>query len=224
MTDPKTAGLELFHQGRYEDALPLLERALQFTPNDGYLHLCAGIAYASRHQQSQAEAHLSKAIWLRPNDALAQYNWACLLHQQGRHAEALAAYDSAARLDPSLIAAKTAADNLRRSLGQPLIGTYGQAAQPYRTTPYNPHLLYTRKNNGRIYNWIGLLCALVGICVCPLLFGLASVVFGIIGISRGDPVFGVIVIICGIGSVIGGVCLGIAIQSYIFNNAMPGLQ
>jgi tetratricopeptide (TPR) repeat protein len=224
MTDPKTAGLQLFHQGRYEDALPLLEQALQLAPNDGYLHLCAGIAYASRHQQSQAEAHLSKAIWLRPNDALAQYNWACLLHQQGRHAEALTAYDTAARLEPSLIAAKTAADSLRRSMGQPMTGHYGQTAQPYSTAPYNPHPIYARRNDGRIYNWIGLLCALIGICVCPFLFGLASVVFGVIGATRGDKVFGIIVIICGIASIFGGICLGLAVQSFIFNSTMPSLQ
>lgn len=224
MSDPKSAGLELFHQGRYADALPLLEQALQFSPNDGYLHLCAGIAYASQRQPSQAEAHLSKAIWLRPNDALAQYNWACLLHQQGRQAEALTAYDTAARLDPSLIAARTAADGLRRSMGQPAANHYGHAPQSYGAPSYTPSALYVRKNDGRVFNWIGLLCALVGICVCPIVFGVASIVLGIIGTTRGDTSFGVFVIICGIASIMGGVCLGIAIQSYILNQTMPGLQ
>jgi len=223
MSDPKTAGLELFHQGRYADALPLLEQALQFAPNDGHLHLCAGIAYASQRQPSQAETHLSKAIWLRPNDALAQYNWACLLHQQGRQAEALAAYDTAARLDPHLIAARTAADGLRRSMGQPAASQY-QASQPYSTASYSPSPLYMRKNDGRVFNWIGLLCALIGICVCPIVFGVASIVLGIIGATRGDTLFGVFVVICGIASIFGGICFGLALQGYLFNEIVPQPQ
>jgi tetratricopeptide (TPR) repeat protein len=221
MSDPKTTGLELFHQGRYADALPLLEQALQLAPNDGYLHLCAGIAYASQHQQAQAESHLSKAIWLRPNDALVQYNWACLAHQQGRHAEALTAYDTAARLDPNLIAARTAADSLRRSMGQTTpVGDYGRAtqAQPYgAASPY-----YVRRNDGRIFNWIGLISAAVGVCVCPALFGMAAIVFGILGAVRGDVGFGVFVVICGIGSIVGGILIGLAISGFF--STMPGLQ
>lgn len=222
MIDPRPLAIKYFQQGLYKEALPVLLDAAAKYPQDGYVQLCLGIIFASQKDLNAAEPYLRNAVRMRPQDAHACYNLACLLHQTSRHQEALALYDTAASLDPTLIAAKVAANNLRQSMGlsggpaghtiqqppgsapypphsqQP--NPYAQQPNPYQTYPHlpgpDPYANYSRRrNSGRVFSWLGFTCLMLGCCTCTPFFSLAGIALSILGIARGDVGFGVSVLI-----------------------------
>lgn len=209
MRDPGEIGRELFYQRRYADALPFLERALRANPRDGHLHLCLAIALASQGDTARAEQHFLDALKYSPTDAYAFYNWGAFLHQQGRYAEAIRAYEHAAQLDPTLVAARTAAEGLRRAMGQPVaspslppVGTPPSATSPPVSVALPPPA--TRDGTGWVVT--GLLLAVLG-GLCPPCLAPLAFLCGVVAIVRGSVVGGVVVIVLALLFGIGGMTL-----------------
>ncbi len=196
-------GYELLQQGRYADALPFLQRAVAEQPREGRVHLYLALAYAHLGNNTHAERHFAQAIALNPHDGYVFYNWGAYLHRQNRLAEALKAYETAYRLDPTLVGAKQAADALRG--GAPMYAPTPSSPQtayaPTPTTappPVQPTDLYTpaasRYRNARGCISAGVLLALFGLCVPPV--GLVGgLICGVIALLRGSVAGGLVVIV-----------------------------
>jgi Tfp pilus assembly protein PilF len=196
-------GYELLQQGRYADALPFLQRAVAEHPREGRVHLYLALAYAHLGNNTHAERHFAQAIALSPHDAYVFYNWGAYLHRQNRLADALKAYETAYRLDPTLVGAKQAADALRRA-APVYTPTPSSPQTPYAPTPttapppVQPTDLYTpaasRYRNARGCISAGVLLALFGLCVPPV--GLVGgLICGVIALLRGSIAGGLVVIV-----------------------------
>ncbi len=196
-------GYELLQQGRYADALPFLQRAVVEQPREGRVHLYLALAYAHQGDNTHAEKHFAQAIALSPHDGYVFYNWGAYLHRQNRLADALKAYETAYRLDPTLVGAKQAADALRRA-APVYTPTPSSPQTPYAPTPttapppVQPTDLYTpaasRYRNARGCISAGVLLALFGLCVPPV--GLVGgLICGVIALLRGSVAGGLVVIV-----------------------------
>jgi len=210
-------GYELLQQGRYADALPFLQRAVAEQPREGRVHLYLALAYAHQGNNTDAEKHFAQAIALSPHDGYVFYNWGAYLHRQNRLADALKAYETAYRLDPTLVGAKQAADALRG--GAPMYAPTPSSPQapyapvpPSSQTPYTPTPtatpppvqptdLYTpaasRYRSARGCITAGVLLAVFGLCVPPVgLIG--GLICGVIALLRGSVAGGLVVIVLAI--------------------------
>jgi tetratricopeptide (TPR) repeat protein len=196
-------GYELLQQGRYADALPFLQRAAVEQPREGRVYLYLALAYAHLGNNTHAEKHFAQAIALSPHDGYVFYNWGAYLHRQNRLADALKAYETAYRLDPTLVGAKQAADALRRAAPvytpTPSSPQTPHAPTPTATPPpVQPTDLYTpaasRYRNARGCISAGVLLALFGLCVPPV--GLVGgLICGVIALLRGSVAGGLVVIV-----------------------------
>jgi tetratricopeptide (TPR) repeat protein len=204
-------GYELLQQGRYADALPFLQRAAVEQPREGRVYLYLALAYAHLGNNTHAEKHFAQAIALSPHDGYVFYNWGAYLHRQNRLADALKAYETAYRLDPTLVGAKQAADALRTAApvytptpSSPQTHMPPCALVPRRRTPtptpppVQPTDLYTpaasRYRNARGCISAGVLLALFGLCVPPV--GLVGgLICGVIALLRGSVAGGLVVIV-----------------------------
>jgi len=199
-------GYELLQQGRYADALPFLQRAVAEQPREGRVHLYLALAYAHQGDNTHAEKHFAQAIALSPYDGYVFYNWGAYLHRQNRLADALKAYETAYRLDPTLIGAKQAADALRGSalMYAPTPMSPQTPYAPPPTTappPVQPTDLYTpaasRYRSARGCVMAGVLLAVFGLCVPPV--GLVGgLICGVIALLRGSIAGGLVVIVLAI--------------------------
>ena len=91
-------GIALYHMGRYQEALPELQRAHQLDP---LVYMNAGPVGAilrKTGQQLRAVEHFKKVIELEPNRAGYYRGLASVYEDLGRHEEAVAAYLNAERL------------------------------------------------------------------------------------------------------------------------------
>jgi tetratricopeptide (TPR) repeat protein len=196
-------GYDLLQQGRYADALPFLQRAVAEQPREGRVHLYLALAYAHQGDNTHAEKHFAQAIALSPHDGYVFYNWGAYLHRMNRLADALKAYETAYRLDPTLVGAKQAADALR--VGAPVYAPTPMSPQtPYASVPttapppVQPTDLYTpaasRYRSARGCITAGVLLAVFGLCVPPV--GLVGgLICGVIAILRGSIAGGLVVIV-----------------------------
>lgn len=211
-------GHELLSQGRYREARPILERAVSEYPREGRAHLYLAIALAQLGETALAEKHFANAIALSPHDAYVFYNWGTYLHHQGRLQDALNAYETAYRLDPTMVSALQMAQALRSALGQaypapqaptssmPPIATPSPYTAQSPPPPLTPDDLSTPPP-GRFYrarHWVslGLLLAMMALCLAPV--GLTSIgligaiLCGIVAIARGSLAGGIVVIVVAI--------------------------
>jgi len=207
-------GYELLQQGRYADALPFLQRAVAEQPREGRVHLYLALAYAHQGDNTHAEKHFTQAIALNPHDGYVFYNWGAYLHRQNRLGDALKAYETAYRLDPTLVGAKQAADALRG--GAPVYAPTPMSPQtPYASVPPSPPTphaptpttspppvqptdLYapaaSRYRNAQGCISAGVLLAVFGLCVPPVgLIG--GLICGVIALLRGSVAGGLVVIV-----------------------------
>jgi tetratricopeptide (TPR) repeat protein len=193
----------LLQQGRYADALPFLQRAVAEQPREGRVHLYLALAYAHQGDNTHAEKHFAQAIALSPHDGYVFYNWGAYLHRQNRLADALKAFETAYRLDPTLVGAKQAADALRggapayaptpMSPSTPYAPTPTTAPPPVQSTDlYTPTASRYRSARGCVT--AGVLLAVFGLCVPPV--GLVGgLICGVIAILRGSLAGGLVVIV-----------------------------
>lgn len=206
MRAPIEIGYELLSQGRHAEALPFLQRAVAEMPKEARAHLYLALAYAQLGNTAHAEKHFAQAIALNPRDAYVFYNWGAYLHRQGRLADALKAYETAYRLDPTLVGARQAADSLRGAAYAPT-PTAPSAPVPPSTSlptptpsvppPVQPTDLYapTASRYRRARPWIvaGLVISAVGLCI-PIVGFLGGIVCGVMAMVRGSLAGGLVVI------------------------------
>lgn len=206
MRAPIEIGYELLSQGRHADALPFLQRAVAEMPKEARAHLYLALAYAQLGDTAQAEKHFARAIALNPHDAYVFYNWGAYLHRQGRLADALKAYETAYRLDPTLIGARQAADSLRGAAysstpAVPSAPTPPSPSHPAPTSsvppPVQPTDLYapaaSRYRRARPWIVAGLVVSAIGLCI-PIVGFLGGTVCGAMAMVRGSLAGGLVVI------------------------------
>lgn len=94
----KNYGRALLAEGRIEEAIYRLERAVDLNPGvrDGYYYL--GVAYIRSGLWKEAEEAIRKTLRTIPRHAEAYNNLSFVLWRQGRYAEALEAAEAALRL------------------------------------------------------------------------------------------------------------------------------
>ncbi|GIV09645.1 MAG: hypothetical protein KatS3mg019_1736 [Fimbriimonadales bacterium] len=195
-------GYGLLQQGRYTEALPFLQRAVFEQPREARVHLYLALAYAHSGENAQAERHFAQAIALNPHDAYVFYNWGAYLHRQSRLPDALNAYETAYRLNPTLVGAKQAADSLRGGAHpsaaslQPSSVAAPSAYTANAPPPLTPADLYMpasrRYRNARGCIVAGVLVSMLGLCAPPI--GMLGGVFcGVIALLRGSIAGGLVV-------------------------------
>jgi Flp pilus assembly protein TadD len=64
-----------------EEAIPLLEKAVQLAPGDGPCHLKLGAAYLRTHRMKEAQRELEEATRLAPENAPAHFQLGRLYKQ-----------------------------------------------------------------------------------------------------------------------------------------------
>ena len=98
-------GQALVEQGRYQEAVPLLEEAIRLNPNPARAHDLLGVALAYQGKMDEAIAELSTAVRIQPDLADAHNNLGLVLASRGRMAEATAHYREALRAQPDFAGA-----------------------------------------------------------------------------------------------------------------------
>ncbi|MEO3791805.1 hypothetical protein ABGB14_16485 [Nonomuraea sp. B10E15] len=79
---------------------------------------------------------------------------------------------------------------------------------PYSQPPHQPRPT-------QVLSIIGFVCAAVAVLFVPILFGLAGIVLGIVGHTRGEPLGKWAAVAAGVGMILGFV-LGIVVMSSMY--------
>jgi tetratricopeptide (TPR) repeat protein len=85
--------------GQHQQALELLDQAIEMAPNDSEAYVLRGIALAHSNQGQAATESFRRAITLSPYNAKAYYNLAVHQYAQGNKVEALEMAREAAKID-----------------------------------------------------------------------------------------------------------------------------
>ena len=124
-------GLFYYHHNRYKEAIPQFERMAALTPENARAYMNLGAIYMQLEQWEKAREMLQRSLQFEL-DADTSSNLATVLFNEGKYAEALAAYQEALNLDGK---------NYER---------WGNLASGY-FGPMIPSRL--KKVTGRRYNW-----------------------------------------------------------------------
>jgi tetratricopeptide (TPR) repeat protein len=129
-------GKVLLKQGRTEEAVPILEKALRLSPAyvAGDIDLNLSMALALQGRPFEAIRRCQEAIRLRPGDAGAHGNLGNLYSELGRLPEALAEYEEAVRLQPDSAAAHNNLGTALTSAGR-LPEAIAECAEAVRLDP-----------------------------------------------------------------------------------------
>src|SRR4051812_17622655 len=94
-------GIDALRAGQLDSAIEILTRCLMTSPEDGEAQACLGVAYSQKGLHEQALRMLDLAVQKQPAAAGVHFNRGVALERAGRPAEAAAAYQQAARLNPN---------------------------------------------------------------------------------------------------------------------------
>jgi predicted O-linked N-acetylglucosamine transferase (SPINDLY family) len=94
-------GVSLVESGRFADAVPMLQRAVQLDPRSADAHSNLGFALFNLQRHDEARVALEKALALRPNFPTAQRNLANALLRLELGEPAVAAFNRAIALNPN---------------------------------------------------------------------------------------------------------------------------
>jgi predicted TPR repeat methyltransferase len=111
-------GITLFHLGRLDEAVPLLQQATDADPAYLEAWTCLALAQQARSQWQDAVAALEKASGLAPQQPQLWVRKGQCLLRLGRVQEALQAYDQALVIAPTCVEAWSERGNLMRELAQ----------------------------------------------------------------------------------------------------------
>jgi protein O-GlcNAc transferase len=92
-------------QGKYDDAITLLNKAVRKNPADPAVLAHYAHALMAAQKMGEALAAYDRLLAMQPANFEAHYNRGVILSQQQKHEEALAALDQALRLQPNAAAA-----------------------------------------------------------------------------------------------------------------------
>ncbi len=79
----------LFDSGRYQDAIDLIQPAIERFPDEFVLNVVLGLSYAQILDYENAEPYLKKSLLLNPSDFTALYGYGVTLNQLDKEEEAL---------------------------------------------------------------------------------------------------------------------------------------
>jgi tetratricopeptide (TPR) repeat protein len=82
-------GTELFNAGLYQDAINVLNKAIEMNPLDASIYLLRGTSYHHLRKYNQTINDFNKAIELNPQDAAGYYCRALAYDSLGNHNQAL---------------------------------------------------------------------------------------------------------------------------------------
>lgn len=92
----------------------------------------------------------------------------------------------------------------------PPAGGYGEQQSPqpggygaYPPQSYEPYTTPQRSSGSQVFSIIGFVCAVIAVLFCPILFGPAGIVLGIIGHNKGEPLGKWAAITAGVTMIIG---------------------
>lgn len=165
--DAYRAGVALFEQQRYEEALPLLKQAVKETPQSAVAWKALGAAYAAQARYEEAASAFERACTLDANLADACYFWGRALYALDRFTPSLQALEAALAVDPQPGRVHEALGQTHEALGHaseaeaefrqavrssPRYGiAYGRfLVRQGRTEEAMPHLLAASKANPRV--------------------------------------------------------------------------
>jgi len=109
---------QLLQVGKGEEALALLQSALQREPNNPQLHRLLGVVYEALQRPNEALAAYQKAHTLDPNHTWTLYQIAKIQRQQGQTEAAWDTLVRALRTDPDDISLYPALEQLAQELGR----------------------------------------------------------------------------------------------------------
>lgn len=112
----KVLGASLMLQGR--DALPALQKATEFLPDDADAHYYLGNVYQSRRQHDDAVASYRRALGIKPDFTDAHYNLGVALEGSNQIDEAITSYRLALAIKPDYAEAHFNLGNALRDTGQ----------------------------------------------------------------------------------------------------------
>src|SRR5450830_2153223 len=98
-------GASLYTLGRYEEAIPCLDKALELDPRYSNAWTNKGSSLDNLGHHEEAILCYDKALELDPSDAAAWYNKGTSLHRLGSYEEAICCYEKAIEFDPRFAAA-----------------------------------------------------------------------------------------------------------------------
>jgi tetratricopeptide (TPR) repeat protein len=90
----------LVQEGHLEEALPELQKAVDYDPKNGMGHFYMGRALRQKGQFAQALEEFQKTVELDPTNELANYYYAVTLKQAGRLPESIAAFKKLLEVRP----------------------------------------------------------------------------------------------------------------------------
>ncbi len=93
-------GVLAHQQGRYDDALHLIARAIELYPSNAAYYFSIDHVYRALNRLGDAEASYRKLLEIEPDNAVAHANLGNLLKAQGRFDEAIASYQTALTHEP----------------------------------------------------------------------------------------------------------------------------
>jgi len=110
--NPLQMGLEKLRQGQLDDAIQLLQNAVQAEPGDAQAHAYLGVAYCQKKEFDASIRELLEARKLDPSSASIAFNLGVAYHSSGDANQARAFYEAALQLDPGYQKAKTALERM----------------------------------------------------------------------------------------------------------------
>jgi predicted O-linked N-acetylglucosamine transferase (SPINDLY family) len=110
-------GTQLAQRGQLDEAIALLQRAVELEPGHAAAHHNLGSAYRDRGEPQAALAAYGEAVRLAPQSAEAHYGVGLMLMGERRYEEALASLRRAIELNPRIAEARFEAGNAHMGLG-----------------------------------------------------------------------------------------------------------
>jgi tetratricopeptide (TPR) repeat protein len=108
-------GLALSKEGRFDQGLDYLKRALMLNDRNAYVHNDIGFLLFRLHRADEAIPYFTEAIRLKPNNFKAYNNLGAALGQTGRLQEAIHYFMEAIKLNPDYMPAR---NNLQVAIAQ----------------------------------------------------------------------------------------------------------
>jgi tetratricopeptide (TPR) repeat protein len=147
----KVYGVALLRQAK--DASPMLQRAIQLSPDDADAHYYLGTALHGRGDVAGAIVRFQQAIALRPAYTVAILDLADAQLHCGRFLEATAGYRRALEIEPELAEVHNNLGNALHGAGQ-----LGEAVTSFRRAlAIKPHFAEAHSNLGNALRGLGLL-------------------------------------------------------------------
>jgi protein O-GlcNAc transferase len=112
------AGCLLLDQLRFKEAIPLLEKALEYKPDFALAYNNLGLAYRHLNEPEKEEIQYRQALVHDPQLAEAYCNLGLLLQSQHRNAEALPVLQEAVRLKPDFVEGHRALGSVYKELNR----------------------------------------------------------------------------------------------------------